>query len=302
MHTSVWAMCTKTSGDLVMRRGSYRRALEIDPAFHEAHTSLLFCLSHDESVDPKTLFAEHRNFAERFEGPLRPGWPVHGNVRDPARCLSIGFVSGDFRTHAVAYFIEPLLRHLAEFRTLSLHAYSNHAADDDVTKRLRRHFQALALRRGPFGRGLGESNRPGSHRCTDRSLRTYEPGIVSCFCPQAGADSGQLDRVSGHHRISRAVDYYFADDHFLPLDEFGDGSRNNWCICRLPPRSCRRLTAPPVNALPALSNGYLTFGSFNQTEQVGPAVDRDMVTTAAGVTEVRGCCLARCHRMDSRTN
>jgi predicted O-linked N-acetylglucosamine transferase (SPINDLY family) len=69
-----------------------------------------------------------------------------------------------------------------------------------------------------------------------------------------------------------AMDYYFADAHFLPCDEFGD--RFTEKLVHLPAAApfLPEAAAPPVSALPALSNGYLTFGSFNRPSKLGPSV------------------------------
>src|SRR5207245_5793465 len=82
---------------------SYRRASQLSPD-PDFDSNLLFCMSHIEA-DPAALFAGHRQFGERFEQPLRASWPQHSNDRNPKRCLNVGFVSGDFRDHAVAYFV-----------------------------------------------------------------------------------------------------------------------------------------------------------------------------------------------------
>lgn len=86
------------------------------------------------------VFTEHLRFGEQFEAPLRAHWPEHSNLRDPERCLQIGFVSADFRNHAVASFIEPVLMYLENHKRLCLHAYYNHATIDSITQRLRGYF------------------------------------------------------------------------------------------------------------------------------------------------------------------
>ncbi|NMM20325.1 MAG: tetratricopeptide repeat protein, partial [Rhodoferax sp.] len=71
----------------------YRAALTITPAAANIHSNLLYCLSHDVTIEPQQLFAEHVAFGEQFEAPLRAGWQAHNNDKDPARCLQVGFVS-----------------------------------------------------------------------------------------------------------------------------------------------------------------------------------------------------------------
>jgi predicted O-linked N-acetylglucosamine transferase (SPINDLY family) len=70
----------------------------------------------------------------------------------------------------------------------------------------------------------------------------------------------------------RAMDYYLADPFYLPPGQFDNQFTEK--IVQLPataPFSPSDL-APSVNPLPALSNGYITFGSFNRPNKIGPSV------------------------------
>ena len=73
------------------------------------------------------------------------------------RRLKVGYVSGDFRQHAVSYFMEQLFARHDRAR-IELFAYSNHGQRDAVTERL----QALADHWVP-SRHPGYRN-PGAHR------------------------------------------------------------------------------------------------------------------------------------------
>lgn len=55
------------------------------------------------------VFEKHRRFSELFKTPLQHKWLPHNNSRNPDRCLQIGFVSGDFRMHALAHFLSHCL-------------------------------------------------------------------------------------------------------------------------------------------------------------------------------------------------
>lgn len=59
---------------------------------------------------------------------------------DPEKRLRVGFVSGDFRAHPVAWFLQSLLASLSQRGTLELWAYATHARSDDTTQVLRGFF------------------------------------------------------------------------------------------------------------------------------------------------------------------
>ena len=250
---------------------SYRRVLEIKPGFADAHDSLLFCLSHTEATNSQALFAEHCRFGDELETPLRASWPQHRNVRDPARCLQVGFVSGDLRDHPVAYFIEPVLAHLAGKPDLSLHAYYNHATEDSTTLRLRgyvKHWYPIArLSDAALAQKIGAE---GIDILIDLSGHTAENRLLTFARKPAPVQASWMG-YPGTTGL-RAMDYYLADHYFLPQNMF-DGLFTEKLVYL--PASAPFLpdeTAPLVNALPALSKGYLTFASFNRLSKVGSSV------------------------------
>src|SRR5205807_1532640 len=67
---------------------------------------------------------------------LIPAPEPHTNGRDPERCLRVGYVSPDFRSHAVARFVEAILAH-HDPRQVESFCYAEVMAPDVTTARLR---------------------------------------------------------------------------------------------------------------------------------------------------------------------
>lgn len=250
---------------------SYRRAIAFKPDFTKAYSNLLFCLSHNEDLDAQSLFAEHCNFGERFEAPMRATWPQYRNLRNVDRCLQIGFVSGDFYNHAVANFIEPVLEHLVGHPKLSLHAYYNNTIEDDVTQRLRQKFahwnSVVRLSDEMLAKKVQED-------CIDilidLSGHTAHNRLLT-FARKPAPIQASWIGYPGTTGLS-AMDYYLSDRFFTPQGKF-DNQFTEKIVC-LPAGNpfLPNKNAPPVNGLPALSNGYVTFGSFNRLSKLCPSV------------------------------
>ena len=246
----------------------YRRALQIDPDAAETHSNLLFCLSNDTHVDAQTLYSEHLGFGDHFEAPFRGRPPQHANPRDAERGLRIGFVSGDLRNHAVASFVEPMLVYLSGFPQLSLYAYSNLTAEDEVSGRLRKYFAhwipVAAL----------------SDQALDQRIR--EDGIDILFDLSGHSAKSRLAvfaRKPAPIQVSwigypgttglRAMDYYLADKFFLPEERFAWQFTEKLVYLPTTVPFVPAEVSPDVNPLPALSRGFVTFGSFNRPSKIG---------------------------------
>lgn len=249
---------------------AFRRALSISPDLMLAHSNLLFHLSHDPGVTPEEVFAEHRAFGDRFEGPFRGRWLHHRNLPDPGRTLRVGFVSADLRTHAVSSFVEPLWAAL-DSGQVEIWAYSNHLLEDDVTLRLK---------------GL-------AHRWRKVAVMSDEELAVQVRKDEIDILFDLSGHTAGHRLLAfarkpapiqvswignpnttglNAIDYYLADRFSAPpglLDSLFTEK-----IVRLPSRALFQPLdrAPAVNGLPALESGVLTFGSFSRSDKLAERV------------------------------
>lgn len=126
----------------------YGRALAGDPANHQARSARLLTLHYLDGISAADLRDEHRAFGETFEAG--EGVRTGGAAADPAshRPRRVGFLSPNLREHAVAYFLEPLLRHLDRSR-FEVFLYHDHPVMDATSARLRQlapHWRHLAGR------------------------------------------------------------------------------------------------------------------------------------------------------------
>ena len=246
----------------------FDRGTKIDPTNDMMYSNRAFCFTHSESVTPAEVFAAHRRFAEQFEAPLKPHWPQHTHSKDSERRLRIGFTSGDFCHHAVASFFEPMLIALLRDDSLSLYGYSSTSVDDKVTARIRSLFgtqwrQVTGIDNDKLAEMIKAD---GIDILIDLSGHTAFNRLVTFAHKPAPVQASWIG-YPGTTGLD-AVDYFFADRFWVPSDQFRDQFTEK--IAYLPavaPFEADKL-CPPVNALPALRNGYVTFGSFNRLDKL----------------------------------
>ncbi len=258
-------------GQSLDAREALSRAQEIKPDSVDVHSALLFCLTHCETTDAKMLLFEHCQFGKQFETPFLANRPAHSNSRNPERTLQIGFVSGDLCNHAVAHFIEPVLVHLSSYPRLSLHAYSNHILEDAVTQRLQEYFTHWHCIVGLSDEALTEKIRADNiDILIDLSGHTDRHRLLVFARKPAPVQASWI----GYPCTTglQSMDYYISDRFCLPNEEFrGQFAEKIVYLPAVAPFLPSKET-PPVNTLPALSNGYVTFGSFNRPNKLSPLV------------------------------
>ena len=99
----------KESGQLAAALQTHRRAIALDPDLPAVHSNMLYTLNYDETVSPQALFAVHRAWGQDSGVGFATEGARFTNPPEPERRLRVGYVSGDFRHHSVAFFVEPLL-------------------------------------------------------------------------------------------------------------------------------------------------------------------------------------------------
>ena len=120
---------------------NYRKAIARDPTNAAYQSQLLQTYHYHPDFDAATIFQEHLRWSQEQAEPLNRFIQPHGNVREPERLLRIGYVSADFRNHACAFCLEPLLA--AHDRSqFEIVCYAEVAQPDEVTQRIKAHAHA----------------------------------------------------------------------------------------------------------------------------------------------------------------
>lgn len=112
----------------------YERATALNPAHPRAASNRLLTGHYAPARSPDEIADWHRAWGQAVEAAISP-WPAPRAEPLDGRRLRIGYVSSDFRKHAVSHFIGPVIEHHDRDR-VAVYAYYNGARHDDVTQRL----------------------------------------------------------------------------------------------------------------------------------------------------------------------
>lgn len=111
-------------------------AATLDPDLAEARSKRLFFLNYLDDRPAADVAAIHKEAGARLEAACAQERIPPANTPDPAKRLKIGYLSPDFRSHSVAYFIAPVLEH-HDRSAFEVFCYADLEATDAMTDRIR---------------------------------------------------------------------------------------------------------------------------------------------------------------------
>ncbi len=260
----------KDHGDFVGAQAAYCKALEIQPAYREAHSNLLYCMAHDPNRTAANILAESRRWDARHAAPLAALARPHGNEPDPDRRLRIGYVSPDFRAHAVSYFLEPLMA-AHDHDRFEIFCYAEIANPDDTTARYREYADRWRPTTGLSDHEVAEQVRAdGIDILVDLAGHTAGNRLLAFAERPAPV---QVSHIVGLVQTTgmSAMDYVLTDSWVTGADCDAHYSEVPYRLdrCFL---SFRPLPEwPAITPSPAHRRGYVTFGSLNNPSRITQA-------------------------------
>ncbi len=128
----------RAMGRLDEAQACYRKALSIKPDYANAYSNLLFLQAYHGISTSRDYLADARGWELAcLPEEIRQQARVKKFVRAPAsqRRLKVAYLSGDFRKHAVSYFMEQLLAQHDRTK-IELYAYSNNYTRDEISEKI----------------------------------------------------------------------------------------------------------------------------------------------------------------------
>jgi predicted O-linked N-acetylglucosamine transferase (SPINDLY family) len=203
---------------------------------------------------------------------------------DLNRPLRVGYVSADFREHAVAYFIEPVLR-AHNPKQVEVFCYFAAPREDEVTRRLKSYGGRWQRLWGVRDEQAAEMVRADAiDILVDLSVHTSGNRLLLFARKPAPVQVTWLG-YAGTTGMD-AMDYRLTDPivdppgltESLHSEQLFRLPRTQWCY--LPPADAPAISPPPCEA-----NGYVTFGSATNLAKVTPtSLDlwRDVLNAVPG--------------------
>jgi predicted O-linked N-acetylglucosamine transferase (SPINDLY family) len=245
---------------------SYRQALQLSPNNGVIAQNHLCALRYVPFTTPDAMAAALADYERRHAVPLKVFWRPHANSHTTDRPLRLGFVSPRFAHGPVAAFLIRTLENLDRHQ-FPLTLYDNGPTRDDMTQR----FQAVAdtwreVASWTDERLAEQIRDDGVDILFDLAGHAPRNRLLVFARRPAPVQITWIDSV-GTTGLA-AIDYLLADRWTIPEQAATHCAER---ILRMPDGYIC-YTAPPqapaVGPLPALRDGRLTFGSFNNPAKI----------------------------------
>lgn len=271
--TSVLGRRGKVDDGVTLCRDMLSRPDTLDDYRAVVFHNLLFFLNYHPDRSAEEIFQDYRRFEVELCTPLYPKWKRHKNSRSLNRKLKIGYVSADFKDHAVSKFLLPVFEH-HDKDSFEIFVYANMAVEDGKTARYRYladHWVnvygikddevADRIRDDGIDVLVDLSGHTGGNRL---GVFARKPAPVSLTWLGYGYTTG----VS-------AIDYFLGNEVLCPEGSDHLFAEKPW---RLPGTWMTYdpgWSAPPdAGPLPALSEGRITFVSLSRVVRINDRVIR----------------------------
>lgn len=262
------AQCQRHLGFVDDAVQNLKKALQLQPHRATWHSNLLLTLQYQGLLSKTELFEEHLHFSKRFESPLLLKRIPHTPRDHAKKRIKLGYVSGDFRNHSLAFFIEPPLRDHDRSK-FEIFCYYTFPVHDEVTQRLR---------------SLSDHWRSCSDWSDDQLAEEIRTDGIDVLIDLSGH--------TGHNRLLvfarkpaplqmtwlgyqattglSAMDYRITDSSMDPPGTSEPFHTEK--LLRIESAACFQpsVKSPDVNSLPALTNEFFTFGSLNNPAKITP--------------------------------
>ncbi len=267
-------------GNVLKESGRMREAVEVlaaavkaEPGLSAAYSNLLLALNYLSDIPPNEVSAKHRAWqrhcspaikANRFQHPL-------AKLSSDKKRLRVGYISPDFHQHSVAYFLLPLFQHHDKSK-IEVFGYYNNTIEDAFTAELKACCDKWISVAAVPDKQLAEQIRHDEIDILVDLTGHMADNRLSVFLQKPAPVQASWLGYPNTTGLAQ-IDYRIVDSHSDP-----EGVADTLCSERLIRLKDSFLCyqgddqLPEPSEAPALKNGFVTFGSFNNVVKMTPEV------------------------------
>lgn len=264
----------------------YAQAIEISPNYPTPFSNYFTLLHYLPDQSQEDIYTVAKRWKSYFSTDTKKEHLPAFKNREAKKKIRIGFLSDGFRNTPVGQMITSALENIDQ-KKFELIAYTTNDAEDHITHRLKNIFSKWSRITQLYGDKLAKFIRDdeidilidlAGHNNGNRISAIIEkpsPIIIKWvggLINTTGIDT--IDYlISDQIETPDGVDKFYTEKIIRMPDDY---------ICYLPPSY-----TPSVNTLPAIDNGFITFGCFNNPTKINETLIREWSKLLEALPESR---------------
>lgn len=247
-------------GNISVAQKAYLKASEMKQGFIgkvEEYSGYLMCTNYDLTFSDEAMFYEHSKFNQFFSNIKEY---EHSNIQKKSK-LRIGYISPDFRQHAVVFYCYAFLSYYDKEKFEIVCYYKGES--DITTEQLKSFgvewYDIQTLNTEETARKIYADKIDILVELAGHTAQNCLPVLAYKPAPIQVCGIGYFNTTG-----LKAIDYFFTDINVDPIgtnDVFFTEQllrlpTTHWCYTK-------RLDVPDCEETPYMKNQYITFGSFN---------------------------------------
>ncbi len=249
-------------GEMDFAKEFFQRALAVEPTLYGARGMNLLAMLYSDDREFEALRYVQEDWAS--QRPAQPAALFKTDDIDPDRPLRIGYVSSDFRAHSVGFNMLPVYQRL-DRNKFQIYSYAEVARPDAAT-------QLFEDASDVWRSTIGQSDADVARTIAEDSI-----DILVILAAHLDENRPYIARFRpapiqvSHHDICTSaldeIDYFIGDRIVTPS---GGSEWFSERVLRLPAFTVHSIPAEAnrPGPLPALENGFVTFGSFSAPQKI----------------------------------
>lgn len=240
----------------------------------DIYTSLLFCLNYQPDLNAELIYGAYREFNQKYGLPYEGYWKPFVNETNASRKLKIAYLSQSFYSHVCKYFLLPLIEN-HDHEQVEVFAYSNSVRQDEYTEMYKNavdHWVDIGTLSDDEvadrirADGIDILIDIAGHTSGNRlAVMARKPAPVSAHWLDFGYTTGLT-----------SIDYYITDQVGISDDCQNLFAEKLWTLDGpfLAYRPFEFGDSIEIGELPAIRNGYITFGCLSRSIRINHKVIR----------------------------
>ena len=247
---------------------TYEEALRIDPQCEKAERNLLLNTLNLPDQEPERLFSIRRRYGKRHDRDDLDDNKFFSRNKDSNRKLRIGYLSSDFHAHPVGFNLLPLITN-HDKKNVEIFIYNLDEKPDIIGKKFRSsadHWRIVSNKTDADIAQQIEND--------EIDILISLGGYFNLNRPSVAAYRAAPIQVSFHDCSTSGLtemDFWLTDDFLHPeniQEQFTEKLYRLPLLYQYDPP----IDFPSVSQLPAIQNGFVTFGCFNKPEKINDQV------------------------------